>query len=71
MKRKTYIKKLYALMQEMNKENIKVYGEPAYKIGRILYGIQKVGFKCKDEPKVKSYAEAWEILKPLRSRYGM
>lgn len=71
MTRKTYIKKLFALMQEMNKENIKVFGKPMDNIGKILMGIQKVGFRGVSEPKVKSYAEAWEILSPIRKKYGM
>ena len=71
MTRKTYIKKLYALIQAMNKEHIKVFGKPLDTIGRILKNTLKVGFKGESSPRVKSYSEAWEILKPLRSRYGM
>ena len=64
MTRKRYIKLLYALMQEMNKEYREMFGTHAPKIGRVLKSVQKV------EPKIP-YAEAWECLKDFRETYGM
>lgn len=52
MTRKRYIKLLYALMQEMNKEYREMFGTHAPKIGRVLKSVNKV------EPKIP-YAEAW------------
>ena len=64
MTRKRYIKLLYALMQEMNKEYRGMFGKTAPKVGRVLKGVQKVN------PTIP-YAEAWECLKDIRKRYGM
>lgn len=65
MTRKRYVKLLYALMQKMHQAH------NFEKAGRTFNATLKVGFKCTNSPEVKSYAEAWEILKPIRKQYGM
>lgn len=64
MTRKRYIKLLYALMQEMNKEYVKMFGTTAPKCGRVLKGVQKAN-------PIIPYADAWECLKDIRKTYGM
>ena len=71
MTRKRYVKLGYALMQKINKQHIEVCGCSAEQWGKVLAGIKKVKFGTEREPKFKSYAEAWESLKPVRQLYGM
>ena len=71
MTRKRYIKLAYALMQRINAEHIKYCGKGAKDWGKVLASVQRVKYGSKQEPQVKSYAEAWEILKPTRESYGM
>ena len=55
MTRKRYIKLLYALMQEMNKEYRRMFGRTAPKCGRVLNG-------------GASYEEVCEIVKQEMER---
>lgn len=71
MTRKRYIKLGYALMQEINKKHIEVCGCSSEHWGKVLVSIQRVKYGTKQEPQFKSYAEAWESLKPIRQQYGM
>lgn len=71
MTRKRYVKLVYALMQEVNKEYIKTFGKGADNWGRCLKSVQRIKYGSKATPKLTSYAEAWESLKPLRDQYGM
>lgn len=71
MTRQRYIKLLYALMQRINQKHIEVFGNPAENWGTVLKCTLNVKYRSAQEPIVTSYAEAWEILKPLREQYGM
>lgn len=71
MTRQRYIKLFYALMQRINQKNIELLGTSAKDWGKVLKGVQAVKFGTKQAPHGKSYAEAWESLKPVREAYGM
>lgn len=71
MTKKRYIKLLYALMQKMNKNCIEKTGLPVLGIGRCLKGCIRLEFANIDKTKVSSYAEAWEMLEPIRKAYKM
>ena len=68
MTKKRYRKLFYALMQRINLDHIKWCGTPADEMGKLLKCAQRVEIK---NAKVASYAEAWEMLKPLRQANGM
>ena len=71
MTRKRYVKLVYALMQEINKEHIKVCGKSADAWGRCVKSVQRIKYGTAATPKLTTYAEAWESLKPIREQYGM
>ena len=70
MTRKRYRKLGYALMQKINSQHIAIYGTGYDDWKRVLKGIQRVSF-INIDPKFKSYADAWESIKPIREQYGM
>ena len=70
MTRKRYIKLGYALMQKINQKHIDIHGTGIDNWGKVLKGIQYLEFERID-PKFKSYAEAWDSIKPIRNQYGM
>ncbi len=71
MTRQRYIKLLYALMQRINQKHIEVFGTPAENWGKVLKGTLRIKYRSTQNPIVTSYAEAWEMLKPIREQYGM
>ncbi len=71
MTRQRYIKLVYALMQRINQHHIDVFGTPAENWDKVLKGTLRIKYRSGQNPIVTSYAEAWEILKPIRERYGM
>ena len=71
MTRKRYIKLGYALMQKINAKSIEMSGRSAQGWGKVLANVQKIRYGTILAPKFKSYAEAWESLKPIREQYGM
>lgn len=70
MTRKRYIKLCYALMQKINQEYIKTFGEGAKGWNTVLKGIKKIEYKNIDS-KYKSYTDAWDSLESIRKQYGM
>ena len=70
MTKKRYKKLGYALMQRINTTHIEIYGKGVDGWGKVLKGVQRVGFR-KLDPRFNSYDEAWESIKPIREQYGM
>lgn len=71
MTRKRYVKLVYALMQEINKDHRKWCGKTAENYGLVLKGVQRIKYGSAATPKLTTYAEAWESLKEIRAIYGM
>jgi uncharacterized Zn finger protein len=59
------------MMQKINQDYIKMTGHTVSKCGRALKGCLRLEFANMDKAKVSSYAEAWEMLKPIRETVGM
>lgn len=71
MTRKRYVKLVYALMQEINKDHIRLCGKSADNWGRCLKSVQRIKYGSAATPKLTNYAEAWESLKTIREQCGM
>lgn len=71
MTKKRYRKMVYAIMQKCNQDYIKMTGHTVNNCGRALKGCLRLEYANMDKTKVSSYAEAWEMLKPIRQSVGM
>lgn len=69
MKRKTYQKKVRQLLTAIY-QDAKQQGKPKHELKKLALGISAKNVKP-DFTKVRSYAEAWENLKPAREVYGL
>ena len=71
MTRKRYVKLVYALMQEINKDYTKMCGTGMENWGRVLKSVQRIKYRSAATPQLTNYAEAWDSLASIRKQFGM